>query len=100
MIRGKEAGRRYLAGFVLVGAVVHVATMGLEALFIWKSGDHERASSLFLTLGLAPSLAAGFFGWRAWLARSDRSAGLAAAGLLFLVAAAMLAHVSFNPGPR
>ena len=99
-MRGKQAGRRYLAGFVLVGAVVHVTAMGVEALFIWTSGDHERASSLFLTLGLAPSLAAGFFGWRAWLARSDRSAGLAAAGLLFLIAAAMLAHASFSPGRR
>ncbi len=100
MIREREVGRRFLGGVVLLGALVHLAAIGVESALIWNSGDQARASSVFLTLGSAPSLAAGFFGWRALLARGDGSARFAALGLFILIAAAMLAHVAVHPGSR
>ena len=87
--RRQEVGRRYLAGLVVAGAIVH---LGAVAVATWQRGDRSQAIEAFLIVGAAPAALAICLGKRAWDARDDSSAGYAAAGLVALLVGALLAR--------
>ena len=86
MKQRKEAGRRYLAGLVIAGALIHLGAIGYAA------SQQRNALAGFLIAGAAPAAIAIFLGQRAWRARDDSSAGYAAGGLVVLVIGAILAR--------
>ena len=86
MMRRKETGRRYLAGLVIAGALIHLGAIGYAA-----SGQHDALAG-FLIAGAGPAAIAIFLGQRAWAARDDSSAGYAAGGLVVLIIGAILAR--------
>ena len=92
MIRRKEAGRRYLAGLVIAGALVHLGAIAFAAFHEGRSGDHDNALSGFLIAGAVPAIIAIFLGQRAWSTRDDSSALYAAGGLVVLLIGAILAR--------
>jgi hypothetical protein len=88
MIQRKETGRRYLAGLVIAGALIHLGAIGYAA-----SGQRDALAG-FLIAGAAPAAIAIFLGHRAWTAREDSSALYAAGGLVVLMIGAVLARLT------
>ena len=85
----KEVGRRYLAGLVVAGAIVHLGAVAVSTL---QHPGRPQAIEAFLIVGAAPAAIAIYLGQRAWNARDDGSAGYAAAGLVALLVGAILAR--------
>ena len=92
MMRSKQAGRRYLAGLVIAGALVHLGAIAFAAFLTDRPADHRGDFSGFLIAGAAPAAVAIFLGQRAWTSRDDRSAFYAAGGLVVLLIGAILAR--------
>jgi fructose-specific phosphotransferase system IIC component len=88
MIQRKETGRRYLAGLVMAGALIHLGAIGYAA------AEQRNALPGFLVAGAAPAAIAIFLGQRAWTTRDDGSALYAAGGLVVLLIGAVLARLT------
>jgi len=86
MIGRKETGRRYLAGLVIAGAIIHLGAIGYAA------SEQRDALAGFLIAGAAPAAVAIFLGQRAWTTRDDSSAFYAAGGLVVLLIGAIVAR--------
>jgi hypothetical protein len=93
MIRTKPMGRRYLAGFVIAAALVHLAAMVIESLDRWNAGARAMAAGSFLLVGLIPAIAALLLARKAWTTKDERSADYSVAGLFVLLAALILSHL-------
>ena len=87
MMQRKETGRRYLAGLVIAGALIHLGAIGYAAL-------QRNALAGFMIAGAAPAAIAIFLGQRAWATHDDSSAGYAAGGLVVLLIGAVLARLT------
>ena len=88
MMRRREVGRRYLAGLVIAGALIHLGALGYAAF------QQRNALAGFLIAGAAPAAIAIFLGHRAWATRDDRAALYAAGGLVVLLIGAILARLT------
>ena len=98
MIRSKRIGKRYLAGFVVAAALVHLAVMILAAYVGWPDEGRTRLVLLLLILGLLPAVLAIFLARKAWVTDKETSAAYSSAGLVVLLLALILAHL--GPLPR
>ena len=98
MIRSKRIGKRYLAGFVVAAALVHLAAMVLAVYVAWPNEGRGQLLLLFLLLGLVPASVAMFLARKAWITDNETSSAYSSAGLVVLLLALILAHL--GPLPR
>jgi hypothetical protein len=94
-MRSQRVGRRYLAGLVIVAAVLQFGVICAGTVALWPTGNHRHLLAVFLFLGLVPDVAALLCGFRAWSAQGGRSSTLSACGLLILLAALAAARLGF-----
>jgi hypothetical protein len=87
MMRHQAAGRRYLAGFVIVAAVAYLVATSVISAMAWRDTYPLWLVTNWLALGLVPSAAAIALGIRA---RSADSVGLSVLALVILVIALAL----------
>ena len=93
MIRSKSIGRRYLAGFVVAAALVHLAAMVLATYVGWPDQGATRLSLYFLLLGLVPATGALLLARKAWTTSDETSAAYSSAGLVVLLLALIASHL-------
>ena len=80
----KRVGNRYLAGLVMVFALLFFAVGTLGP---------ARHSPFYLAIVPLPAAAALFLGWRAWSQANERSTAYSAAALVLLLAVLILSHL-------
>jgi hypothetical protein len=93
MIRSKSIGRRYLAGFVIAAALVHLAAMILAIYIGWPEEGVARLWLYFLLLGLLPAAGALLLARKAWMTKDETSAAYSSAGLVVLLLALIASHL-------
>lgn len=98
MMRSKRIGKRYLAGFVIAAALVHLAAMVLATYVGWPNVGRTKLLLLLLFLGLVPAFLAMFLARKAWVTDNETSAAYSSAGLVVLLLALILSHL--GPLPR
>jgi 4-amino-4-deoxy-L-arabinose transferase-like glycosyltransferase len=83
MMRSQRVGRRYLAGLVMVFAIVFftVGTLG-----------PAHRSPYYLAIVPLPAAIALFLGWRAWT-EDEKSTAYSAAAIVLLIAVLGLSHL-------
>lgn len=97
MIRSKRIGKRYLAGFVVAAALVHLAAIALAVDVAWPDKGRAQLLLLLLILGLVPASVAMFLARKAWVTDDETSAAYSSAGLVVLLIALILAHLGRLP---
>lgn len=93
MIRSKSIGKRYLAGFVIAAALVHLAAMILATYIRWPEQRATHLSLYFLSVGLVPAAGALLLARKAWITRDETSAAYSSAGLVLLLLALIASHL-------
>ena len=92
MIRSKTIGKRYLAGFVVAAALVHLAAIVLATYIGWANGGGTALLAFLLLIGFVPATGALFLARMAWRTQNETSAAYSSAGLVVLLMALIASH--------
>ena len=100
MKRSQSVGKRYLAGFVIAAALVHLGAIGLGSAIGWPHEGRAPMLIQVLLLGFVPAAAALYLARKAWITNDETSAAYSSAGLVVLLLALIAFAACYIPARR